>query len=365
MLDLTTIRSITLDIAETYEDGDLQEQAAELILRLLSQNYQIYLFTSIPKRPIALEDFDHPRLEFLREPMPPAPELAARLTDLVAPTNLWVTDDPDVERWLIEADLPLATRQPAPMPGGRKVLRYHALGELATALDPNAAVLREVQRLLAELAPGRTAGARLIGIGGPPLSGYQELALALKRHLESVGHALVELLDLSTLMRGSERPTDDAPAGADWRTDEAGAWIVGLLGSIKSGEPAYVETLPPGVPEDFAPHLPLYLSPQSVVLAFAEMPFAPPLMGLFDLTVLLETSPQETTRRIYEIDEQSFDGKFTEQYLSHEGRAYQRYLEAHAVRTRVTLRVDANRPGAFLLLPAFHPGGPADAPASS
>ena len=87
-----------------------------------------------------------------------------------------------------------------------------------------------------------------------------------------------------------------------------------------------------------------------MVLAFAGMPFAPPLMGLFDVTVLLETSPQETTRRIYEIDEQSFDAKFTGQYLAHEGRTYERYLERNSVRERVSLRVDANTPGTFFLL---------------
>jgi hypothetical protein len=350
MFDLRTIGTITLDIADTYDDGDVQDHAAEMILRLLSQNYQIYLFSSNPRRPVTEEDFEHPGVQFLREPMPPAPVLAENLTDLVAPTNLWITDDPEIGRWLIAADLPLATRKPTP--AGSRVLRYGALGDLAAGLDRTARVMREVVRLLAEAkAPGER-GARLIGIGGPPLSGQPRFALELKRHLESSGYPLVELLDLSTLMRGTGQPAREIPDGVTWETREAGDWMLSLLTGARSGSSAYVESLPPGVPESFAPHLPLYLSSESVVLAFAEMPFAPPLMELFHLTVLLETSPHETTRRIYELDEQNFDSKFTEQYLAHEGRAYLRYLERYAVRQRVTLRVDANTPTAFFLLPA-------------
>jgi hypothetical protein len=67
--------------------------------------------------------------------------------------------------------------------------------------------------------------------------------------------------------------------------------------------------------------------------------------------VLLEVGEQETTRRIYEIDEENFDTSFTEQYLTHEGRAYREYVSEHRVREGATLRVDADRPGTFKLMP--------------
>lgn len=122
-----------------------------------------------------------------------------------------------------------------------------------------------------------------------------------------------------------------------------------LLGPAKAGGQVYVETLPEGIPEDFSPHLPLFLSEESVVLAFAGMPFVPPLADLFDVSVLLETAPQETTRRIYEMDAAEFEQRFIDQYLEHEGKAYQRYLDAHAVPARAQVRVDANTPGRFAL----------------
>jgi len=353
MLDLKTIRTITLDIADTYADGAIQDQAADLILKLLSQNYQIYVFTSNPKRSLAFEDFEPPGLQYLREPMPPAPELAGRLTDLVAPSNLWVTDDAELCLWLIGNDLPLATRKAPPAPGAHRLLRYHSLGELASALDPTSRVWLEIGQRLDEAGAnaGGVACGRVIGIGGPPQGGQPDFALGLKRFLESQGHALVELLDFSALGLGSTADAAAAATGTEREVDPAAEqWIVAQLGRIKGGQSVYHESLPEGIPKAFEPHLPLFWPPESIIVALGEMILAPPLMGLFDLTVLLENTPDETARRVYEIAEQGFDPKFTEQYVAHEGKAYVRYLDQHAVRERATFRVDSNTPGAYFLV---------------
>ena len=347
MLDLHSIRSVTLDIAETYDSGQLQDQAAEVISWLLSQNYQIYLFSSNQKQTLTSEDFSYPDLEFVTLPLPPVAPGAQRYAPLVNPTNLWVTDDPEMTRWAAEMGLPLATRRAPPALGTKNVLRIGSLADLTVSLDPTAPVMREIERAL---RAGTRSGAAVIGLGGPPLSGYQELALRLKRHLEGAGFPLVELLDLSSLLRVAEAEPGSAGGNSAWRSEPIGEWVMDrLLGPAKAGGQVYVETLPEGIPEDFSPHLPLFLSEESVVLAFAGMPFVPPLADLFDVSVLLETAPQETTRRIYEMDAAEFEQRFIDQYLEHEGKAYQRYLDAHAVPARAQVRVDANTPGRFAL----------------
>ena len=72
MLNWEAIRSVTLDIAGTYDDGGFQDQVAELIWRLLERNYHIYLVSTNPDQTVDEEDFDHPGLVFLREGMPPS-----------------------------------------------------------------------------------------------------------------------------------------------------------------------------------------------------------------------------------------------------------------------------------------------------
>lgn len=352
MLDLNSIHSITLDAADTYSDGALQDQAAELIMRMLSQNYQIYVFSSNPKHPVTSETFEHPALQFLREPMPPAPALAAKLTDLVSPGNLWITDDPGIAKWLIEKDLPLATRKVPPVAGGRRILRYRTLGELAASMDPTARVLREAGRLVAGQGEGApdSGNARVICIGGPPLAGQAELALRLKHFLESLGYPLVELLDLSALHLGSTTLEVSGEVTGRNADGTPGHWLREQLERMHAGEPVFAETLPEGLPQAFEPHLPLFWSPETVLIAFGEMVLAPPLIELFDVTILLENTPAETTRRVYEIDDDRFDAKFTEQYLQREGKAYERYLAEYRVREFAMLRVDANTPGAYFLV---------------
>lgn len=347
MLDFTAIRSVTLDVADTYEDADLQDQAAEVIWRLLERNYHIFLVSTNPDRSLEREDFEHPQLEMVRAPMPPKPATAQAYPALFTASNLWVTDDETLAEWAVEAGLPLATRLDLPLADGARVARIAGPSELDALLDRTIALLHDIERRLAGM---QTLGARVIGLGGPPLSGFPELALRLKHHLERAGYPLVELLNLGAVMRGSAATEEGAAGAGPWVSPEVGRWVAeSLLVPARAGETIYLERLPEGVPEAFEPHLPLYLTPESVVLAFGEMPFRSELRPLFDLTILLETTPEETTRRIYEIDESGFDAKFTEQYLTHEGRVYRRYLEDEAVPAWVDLRVDANTPDVFTL----------------
>ena len=349
MLDFASIRSVTIDIANTYGEGNLQDEAAEFILRLLSQNYQIYLFSSNPENSVALEEFEHPNLRFLREAMPPAPDLAEHIKDIVSEHNLWISDDPEIGRWTVQHRLPLASRLEPDAAVARMFLRYRTLGEVAAALDPTVRVAAEVVRYLPKLDADAEPKARLIGIGGPPLSGQPDLALAVKQHLEAAGYELVEMLDLSSLEAEDSLQSESAShGGLGSLLDTVANW----LRRAKAGESFTVEKLPAGFPKEFRSQLPLFVHGESVLIVLGTAPFQGEMGSLFDVRILLEVDEQETVRRIYELDEHSQDSEAKEQFLSYDRRVYQEYLETHRVREGGTVRVDANLPGAFVLIPA-------------
>jgi hypothetical protein len=86
------------------------------------------------------------------------------------------------------------------------------------------------------------------------------------------------------------------------------------------------------------------LSEESIVLVLGELLFAPPVRERLDVPILLEVSPRETTRRLYEIAAgEAFDAKFIRQYLAGQGGRYRDYLERNQVLQRSTLSIDANR----------------------
>ncbi len=119
---------------------------------------------------------------------------------------------------------------------------------------------------------------------------------------------------------------------------------------LKEGRTVYVEQMPGFLPEDFSAHFPLFLTHQSILIVFAELLFIRPISELLDMSILLEVSPEETTRRLYEIPGgERFDPKFTEQYMKREGRIYAGYLADHKVKENVMIRVNANQEKALKL----------------
>jgi hypothetical protein len=97
-----------------------------------------------------------------------------------------------------------------------------------------------------------------------------------------------------------------------------------------------------------------------VVIFLGEMLFVPDIMGYLDVSLLLELTPTESARRLYEMPAgESFDPKFTAQYLEKEGGRYSAYLERNGVGQRVDIRIDANRPTGFRY--ADEPSPPVDA----
>ncbi|MEE8177553.1 MAG: hypothetical protein V3T65_06130, partial [Acidobacteriota bacterium] len=173
----------------------------------------------------------------------------------------------------------------------------------------------------------------------------------LKRELENMGCPLVELLDLSPLLSSGDSEESDDDGARQWRDPAVGDWLMeAVLAPLKAGQRVFVDTLPPEIPEAFQAHLPLFVSEESIVVILAERLFTQEILSLLDYSILLEVSPRESTRRIYEIPEaQEFDEKFEAQYLAKEGRAYKNYLHAHSVSANVLVRINAERSGSLYL----------------
>lgn len=351
MIDLKRIRAIALDIAGASRSHDRQDELSEFIWHLLQRHYQMYLFSTERGDDLAREDFAHPRLAFLREEMPPSRALVEAHPQLVARETLWISDDEQLQRWIRDSGLPFMhlEHDGQAHPGGQHLPH---LSELSALLDPSGLLLRDVTRMVDDLRRFRPQGALLVGLGGPPLSGYQQFALDLRARLQDAGHPLVELMDLSTLQRSAESLLEQGDAAASpWVDAAAGRWVRNVvLEPLRAGQAVYVESPPAELPADFGAHFPLYVSEESVLLLFSELLFTQDLADLLDLSILLEVSPEETARRLYEIPEgERFDPKFTQQYLQRDGRIYEDYLRQNRVRERASIRVDANREGAFFL----------------
>lgn len=351
MMDLKRIRAVALDIAGANRTYERQDDVSEFIWHLLERHYRMFLFSSNPDEDLSGEDFAHPGLVFLREAMPPGRALLQTHPELLAVETLWITDDPQTQRWIAEHGMPFMYLQPGDgtPPGGQFLPR---LSELSALLHPTLLLMDDLVRMVDDLRRFRPEGPLLVGIGGPPRSDYQNFAVDLRMRLQQAGHELVELMDAGALMRSSEALLEAGEAAANpWVSEEAQRWLrEAVLVPLGEGRAVYVKQRPAVLPEDFDAHFPLYVSAASVLLLIGELLFTAPVADALHLSVLLEVSPDETTRRLYEMPSgEKFDPKFTEQYLSREGHIYQDYLERNRVRERVSIRVDANREGAFRL----------------
>ena len=350
MFDISELTSVSLDIAGSDESRARQEEIAQLVWYLLDSNYQIFLFSTNRNQDLSRENFQHPRVEFLHGAIPPTDESEKAHPELKSGRTLWVTDDPHLQKWLEAEKLKFAYRT-ARQSFGEQGIRIGSLADLAGLFDGSARVLGEVGAEILRRRGKDRAAPFLVGIGGPPMCGLPQFMVDLKGTLESLGWPVVDLMDMSALLRGTEtrEPADGDCAG--WRGEAARHWFVReILEPLHAGSRVFVESLPAGVPREFEAHLPLFVSEESVLLMIGEMLFVPDITEVLDVSILLEVSVRETTRRLYEIPEsEEFEDKFVTQYLAHEGGPYRAYMEAHEVAKNATVRVGAERPGSLTL----------------
>ncbi len=319
---------------------------ADLLGSLLAKDYRIFLFSSNREEDLSREDFQHPRLTFLPHPIPRGEALASEIPESQRSGILWMTEDAELHEWLRNGKHKLASLS-APQGFGDRHIRIGSPGELAVLFDPMGRVLKEVgEAVLARLSL-HNQGAFLIGVGGPPLSGFEQFAVDLRNSLQSLGCPVVDLLDTSVFL--GEQGGAPGEGHSSWTEPAGGAWLLKeVLQPLGAGERIFVENLPPGVPAGFEPHLPLFLSEESVVLIIGERVFVQPVSETLDVRILLEMSPRETARRLYEIPEvQPFEEKFVTQYLDHQGGRYKEYLEDFRVEKEATIRISAEKEGQF------------------
>jgi hypothetical protein len=352
-IDLKRIRAIALDIAGVNAEHQRQEDYSDFIWTALNRNYQIFLYSSNSQEDLAEEDFEHPRLFFLRDQMPPSEALLETHPALIDAATLVISNHGGLQRWCEQNGLPYATLGEVE-PLSPRGLRIARLTELAVLLDPTGFVLDDIVEIVREQVRFRSHRPLLVGIGGPPLSGVPQFTLDLRERLRTADFCLVELMDLTALMLTGDAST------RPWVTAQAGRWLMEeVIAPLKSGQRVYVEKPPAELPADFGAHFPLFISEEAVVLMFSEQVFSPPVAEALDLSILLEVTAEETTRRVYEIPpEQDFDPKFTRQFLEHEGKMYWDYLRSNRVVERASIRVDANREQAFYLRESAPDGAP-------
>ena len=305
------------------DSADTQAQYAEVIWLLLLRNYQVYLF-SAKKDGLNKEDFYHPRLQFLPQMPPPLPK-DPLLNDSHC---LWVTNHPSLERWLDTHNrfrIHLGSKtQP-------DIARIASLDELSLALDPLTHKLDEIISTIGELKKKFPQRAITVGIGAPPRSNIQDFIFILKSALQDANLPIVDTLDISSITPTTEAcPT--LPKNAPWQSPKAGRWLIkNMLQPLRQGHAVLIKEIPSDLLlTDIKP--PIYLHTETILLLHAEMLFVQPLQPWLDAHLLLELPPEEQTRRAYEIPPyQSFDPKFTQQFLKSEGAYYQNYLQHHRV----------------------------------
>lgn len=355
MLDFSTITAVALDVESRKGSRMEQDNLANIIWHLLERGYQIFLISTKENDDLGGEDFRHQRLEILTDSMPPGEDFGKDRPRLISPETLWVTNDAGLQQWLVEQKLPFAFKSGKPA-WAELAVRLGSLSELTVLLTPSGRVVKEIGQAVVDRVAALGRESMLIGVGGPSMSGYREFAEDLRHELQARECHLVELIDLTSIM---EEEGDGPPKGsgpASWAQLKSGQWLTGeILRPFSEGRRVYVEELPPGIPRAFAPQLPLFLSEESILLVAGEMPFLPPLQDMLELSILLEVSASETTRRLYNIlDGEPFDGKFTRQYMEHEGGIYRGYLENNKVESRADFRINAEKRMAFTLT---HPAG--------
>lgn len=351
MIDLKSIHAVALDVAGSGESYQIQDDLTDLIWSLLTRDYQVYLFSTEKGDGLAAEDFSHPRLVFLTDEMPPSQRDTGLHPDLCHPHTLWVTDDAGLQHWIEETKMPFIYQQHNHS-GNAAAMRINRFSELGRLLDPTGLVLADLVQMVSDIRHSREPGPLLIGISGPPMSGFQQFAIDLRNRLQDSGYELVELMDFSHLLASTEILLEqDAGSRQPWVNPQVESWVrERLLQPLAGREEVYLESPAPELPADFHAHFPFFLSRESILILFSELLFIPIVTEMLDLSVLLEVSDEEVTRRLYEIPAgERFDPKFTEQFLMREGKVYGDYLTNHRVVEQATLRVDANREQAFVL----------------
>lgn len=349
MQEMTGVTAVSIDICNRDTSETYQEALGELILFLLERSYQVFLWSSTKDDDLSKENYDHQQIIILDGAPPFSNYIETKYPIISGKNTAWITEYAPAQKAARSIGAPyFYTSGQKSTPGGIKI---GSLGEITLYLNPLTKLLREIESAIRAKQDARAYAPVIVGIGGPPQSGYQQFSLDIKQFFEADGHELVELLNLNPLVAHADQ---DAPIRDDspfWVHEGAREWVVSeLFEPLTSGKRFYQEGMPQGFPAEFEGHFPLFISEESILLVMSEMLFTLPLPEYFDLKILLDVSPAESTRRLYDMPmDDSIDSKFVEQYFLHEGKRYRDYLITNAVEQSVDFYIDANSPNGFHL----------------
>ena len=343
------IKNIIIDIHGMNGSHARQEELAETVIALVNRDYRIHIISTDADDDLAAEDFQHANLKYIADEMPPGQETLDKYPGITGHTALWVTDDKGLQRWLATMETPHVSIL-AEANGPHCLAQLGRLSDLTGVLDPTRHLMDDIAQTVASCRASKHGSPLVIGIGGPPGSRYQQFSLDLRNALSAADFPLVELFDMNAVVKTTAQMLEDDGETNDWKLKGADWFHTVLIPALRNREPFYQEDCPEALHADYGPYFPLFLSEESILICFGEMPFRPPFTDVIDLDILLELSPQENTRRLYEIPAgETFDPKFIEQFLLREGKVYQQYLETHDVLRRAAIRVNANSENAFYL----------------
>ncbi|MDH4225916.1 MAG: hypothetical protein OEW12_09750 [Deltaproteobacteria bacterium] len=348
MIPFKKIKTVILDVAYAFEKQEGMEEATDLIWNLLDRDYQVFLVSSNQNHNLSKENFSHPRLTIQTE-MPQNPDNLPVDSPLMLPQALWVTDHPPTQKWLMAEQKYLVHKNE--ISENLLTQRVVHLSELAWLLDPSlysmAHVLDCIRDKL-EKPPGKSL---IVAIGGPPKSFYERFGLGLKDYLESQEISLVETVDMAHFLKTVDEVMESPPESGPWHHGEIRDWLLEtILKPAGSGDKILIENGPPLFSSELETLFPFFLAPGSVLILYGEMVFQKEIQPLIDISVLVECSDTEITRRLYEFSEGiHFEPKFTTAYQETSGKIYNKYLLENQVAAKVDVRLDSSLLGVFVL----------------
>ena len=118
-MNISKITSISLDLAGSSTSHGSQDNISDIVLFLLAKDYQIFLFSSNQKERLEKDYFQHPRVKFVRQRLPPPKSKPLEHPQLESPHNFWVTDDRHLQAWLVDKGLNFAYLSGGGTFGGR------------------------------------------------------------------------------------------------------------------------------------------------------------------------------------------------------------------------------------------------------
>ena len=318
-MELSNITNFVIDLADRDTDAKM-DKYVDVILDLLNKGYRVDAITTNNDDDLSEEYFSHPKFKIFEKPILNLKDKEKELFHFLTPTALWVTNSKPLIKWLGEKEQPFCMegRKSPKENNGISVLSFL---ELRNIFDPSGLAIQTIIEDILEQWKNLGKKRMLIGIGNPPCGGMETLVDKIIMGLEGSGVSLVEKFNVdlvlptaADIIEGNVQAQEKKEKGLQWLNER-------LLEPFGSEDEIIINVDGTGEND-------IYISPQSFLILQGERLFTDELLNKFDYKILLDISPLEITRRLYEIDsDMKFTDTLVEQYLEKEGSEYNKYLK--------------------------------------